>query len=44
MKYLNEIMWLVSWPLLIYFGFKLCELAIKKYQKKESIDEEEPLA
>ncbi|TCN73150.1 hypothetical protein CLV25_101369 [Acetobacteroides hydrogenigenes] len=35
MKYLNEILWLLSLPLLIYISYKLSELAIKKHKKIE---------
>jgi hypothetical protein len=35
MKYLSEIVWLVSWPILIYFSYKLSEFAINKYKRIE---------
>jgi hypothetical protein len=35
MKYLSEILWLVSWPILIYFSYKLSEIAINRYRKVE---------
>ncbi|WP_320054149.1 hypothetical protein [uncultured Acetobacteroides sp.] len=35
MKYLSEILWLVSWPILIYFCYKISEVAINRYRKVE---------
>jgi hypothetical protein len=35
MKYLSEILWLLSWPALIYASYKLSELALKKFKKVE---------
>lgn len=36
MKYLPEILMLLSWPVLIYVSYKLSIMAIKFYDKKFS--------
>lgn len=35
MKYLSEILWLLSWPVLIYVSYKLSVWAIKYWEKKQ---------
>lgn len=34
MKYINEILWLLSWPVLIYVSYKLSVWAVKFWEKK----------
>lgn len=34
MKYINEILWFLSWPLLIYISYKLSLWAIKYWEEK----------
>lgn len=36
MKHLCEILMFVAWPIFIYISYKLCFLAIKKYEKGDS--------
>jgi hypothetical protein len=31
--YLKEILWLVSWPVLIWFAYKMVRFAINKFDK-----------
>lgn len=33
MKYISEIIQLVSWPILIYVSYRLCLWAIKKFEE-----------
>lgn len=33
MEYLSEILWFLSWPVMIYLNYKLSELAIHKFEK-----------
>lgn len=35
MKYINEILWLASWPAIIYVAYKICFWAIKRYENKQ---------
>ncbi|MGE0076856.1 MAG: hypothetical protein AB7S48_03255 [Bacteroidales bacterium] len=35
MKYISEILWLLSWPVLIYVSYKLSVWAIKYWEKKQ---------
>ena len=35
MKYINEILWLASWPVIIYVAYRICFWAIKRYEKKQ---------
>ncbi|HPD95005.1 MAG TPA: hypothetical protein PLA24_03840 [Tenuifilaceae bacterium] len=34
MKHLTEILWFISWPILIYLSYKLSIWAIKIWEKK----------
>ncbi|MDI3527429.1 MAG: hypothetical protein PWR03_1612 [Tenuifilum sp.] len=34
MKYINEILWFLSWPVLIYVSYKITLWAIKFWEKK----------
>lgn len=34
MKHLAQILWLLSWPVLIYVSYRLVLLALKLYEKK----------
>lgn len=34
MKYTNEILWLLSWPVLIYVSYKLSVWTVKYWEKK----------
>jgi hypothetical protein len=33
--YIKEILWLVSWPVLIYLSYKLAFIAIKSFEKNQ---------
>jgi len=35
MTYLPQIIWLLTWPLLIYVSYKLIVLALKYWDKKQ---------
>jgi hypothetical protein len=35
MKYLSEILWLLSWPVLIFAAWQLCAFAVRKFEKRE---------
>ncbi len=35
MKYISEILWLLSWPVLMYISYKLSVWAIKLWEKKQ---------
>lgn len=37
--YLKEILWLISWPVLIYISYRLVLVALKKFEKKEARSE-----
>jgi len=32
--YIKEILWLLSWPLVIWFTYKMVRFALKKFDKK----------
>jgi hypothetical protein len=34
MKYLHEILWLASWPVVIWVAYKLSFWAIRRYEAK----------
>ncbi len=36
MQYLTEIIWLITWPILIWISYKLSIFAVTKLEKKES--------
>ncbi len=33
--YLTEILWIISWPILIYVALKASQFVIRKYEKAE---------
>lgn len=35
MKYISEILWLLSWPVLMYVSYRLSVWAIKLWEKKQ---------
>ncbi len=35
MTYLTEILWLLSWPVLIYISYRLVLLSLRKFEAKE---------
>lgn len=35
MKYISEILWLLSWPVLMYVSYRLTVWAIKHWEKKQ---------
>ena len=37
--YTSEIIWLISWPIIIWFSYKMARLALKQFEKKEQTDE-----
>lgn len=34
MKYLPQILTFLAWPVFIYLSYKICFLAVKKYEEK----------
>mgnify|MGYP006282786421 CR=1 FL=1 len=36
MQYLTEIIWLITWPVLIWISYKLSIFAVNKLEEKES--------
>jgi len=36
--YTEQIIWLISWPVLIWFSYKMARLAINKFEKNESAE------
>ena len=38
--YISEILWFISWPVLIWFSYKMVRLAINKFEKTEQAAEE----
>ncbi len=43
MEYLSEILWYVSWPIIIYLGLKFTQLNLRHYAKMERLEELEAL-
>lgn len=37
--YTSEIIWLISWPVIIWFTYKMVKLALKKFEKNEQTEE-----
>lgn len=38
--YTTEIIWFISWPVLIWFSYKMVRLAIDKFEKTEEAAKE----
>jgi hypothetical protein len=36
--YTEQILWFISWPVLIWFSYKMASLAVKKFEKNEATD------
>jgi hypothetical protein len=43
MEYLSEIIWYVSWPILIIVSVKFVQLNLRHYKKMERLEELEAL-
>jgi len=43
MEYLNEMIWYISWPVIIILGVKFVQLNLKHYTKMERLEELEAL-
>ena len=43
MENLSEILWYVSWPIVIYTGLKFVQLNLQHYTKMERLEELETL-
>jgi hypothetical protein len=43
MQYLNEILWYISWPLIIIISVKFVQLNLTHYTKMERLEELETL-
>ena len=37
--YTSEIIWLISWPVIIWFTYKMVRLTLKKFEKNEHTGE-----
>ena len=35
MKYLPEILWLASWPVMVWIAWRVCFRAIRKFEKRQ---------
>lgn len=45
MEYIESLLWLSLWPIIIFFGYKFSVLNLRHYQKMERLEElEERLA
>ena len=40
--YLNEILWLIAWPVLIFVSYRLILAALKKFEKKQGSKRQTP--
>ncbi len=43
MEYLSEIIWYITWPILIYVGLKFVQLNIEHFKQMERLEELEAL-
>ena len=43
MEYLTEIIWYLSWPVVVFLGLKFTQLNIGQYKKMERLEELEAL-
>jgi len=43
MEYLTEIIWYLSWPIIIFISVKFVQLNVHHYQKMERLEELEAL-
>ncbi len=43
MEYLSEIIWYLTWPILIYVGLKFVQLNLEHFKKMERLEELESL-
>jgi len=43
MQYLNEMIWYISWPIIIILSVKFVELNLRHYKKMERLEELEAL-
>ena len=43
MEYLSEIIWYITWPILIYVGLKFVQLNLEHFKKMERLEELEAL-
>lgn len=41
MKYMHEIIWILSWPVLIYCSLKIIEFAVKRVKFSDKEEEAE---
>jgi hypothetical protein len=39
MEYLGSILWLFSWPILIYVTYKICVFTVKLFEKNNTGEE-----
>lgn len=39
MEYIESLLWLGLWPLIIYLGYKFAVLNLRHYQKMERLEE-----
>ncbi len=38
--YTEQILWFISWPVIVWFSYKMVRLALKKFEKSEETAEE----
>ena len=43
MEYLSEIIWYITWPILIYVGLKFVQLNLEHFKQMERLEELEAL-
>jgi hypothetical protein len=39
MEYMESLLWLGLWPLIVFFGYKFTALNLRHYQKMERLEE-----
>ena len=38
--YTEQILWFISWPVIVWFSYKMVRLALKKFEKNKQAAEE----
>ena len=38
--YTEQILWFISWPVIVWFTYKMVRLALNKFEKNEQVAEE----
>ncbi|MGD9655070.1 MAG: hypothetical protein AB7U44_07725 [Sulfuricurvum sp.] len=43
MEYIESLLWLALWPIVIFLGYKFAKLNLRHYQKMERLEELEKI-